>query len=95
MSRCVFIALCINFFTIDKDGLGNFVASYLIDGSDEMNEMDFRYKDGSVVPSGFWMSGFPRNNTAENCLHFPTWSNGLFMDYECGNSNYYFICQKP
>ncbi|XP_061191163.1 uncharacterized protein LOC133199371 [Saccostrea echinata] len=70
--------------------------SFLIDGNDENQEMDFRFKDGSPVPSTFWSGGYPRNNTAENCIHIPTYDpNGLFIHYECHNSNYYFVCQKP
>ncbi|XP_048757867.2 uncharacterized protein LOC125668119 [Ostrea edulis] len=73
-----------------------FVPSFLIDGSDEIQEMDFRYKDGSVVPSNFWFSGYPRNDTTQNCIHIVTFDpNGRFIHYECGNSDYFFICQKP
>ncbi|XP_078318914.1 echinoidin-like isoform X2 [Crassostrea virginica] len=78
-----------------KSPTGQSVPSYLVDGSDEGHEMDFRYKDGSPVPASFWLGSYPQNKTTENCIHLPTWSDGKLFHYDCDNSGYYFICQKP
>ena len=78
-----------------KSPTGQSVPSYLVDGSDEGHEMDFRYKDGSPVPASFWLGSYPQNKTTENCIHLPTWSDGKLFHYDCNNSGYYFICQKP
>jgi|AACY02.2.fsa_nt_gi Lectin C-type domain. len=63
-----------------------------IDGSDEANEGEWRYSDGSRVRTFFWGSGQPNNVDSKEHHLAVSLSNGTWLDVTAGQRSR-FVCE--